>query len=310
MLKFMKKYQRAHHMKIFLFIFLTIIASIVGTTEPANAWGQNGHRVTAEIGEKNTNPHTKSVIVSITKGQSLAEIATWPDDIRSDKSWDFSQPWHFFSIDDDETWDDVTRSPDGDVLSALEKLEAFLSDQNKESITLKGTVVKGKGENATKKVQKKKIGKREALAFYVHFVGDVHQPLHVGRRDDLGGNKVGVNWFDQETNLHKVWDELLIKSRNLSFTELSTFLNQVSDQQKQEWANSDYQDWAKESKAVRNQVYEFGKQKPPYYLNVTTAPLLKWEYRSKALELSNDRLVMGGVRLAAKLDKFFSEYKN
>lgn len=293
-----------------LIILFALIVSVISPAEYAKAWGENGHRITAEIGERNISPHTRSVIASIIEGESLAEIATWPDDIRSDSNWNFSHPWHFFSINDDESWKNVPRDPDGDVLSALEKLEAFLMDQSKESIVLTGTVVKGRGENAVKEVQQKTIGKREALAFYVHFVGDIHQPLHVGRREDFGGNKISVVWFNQETNLHKVWDELLIKSRSLSFTELSTFLNRVPDQQQQEWTSSDYLDWAKESKAVRNQVYDFGNQKPPYYLNVTTAPVLKWDYRSEALGVTNDRLVMGGVRLAGKLDEIFSGYKN
>ena len=297
-------------MRNYLVLLLIVTSCIISTTQQAKAWGENGHRVTAEIGERNIKPHTKAVIASILDGESLAEIATWPDDIRSDSSWNFSQPWHFFSINDDETWNDVTRSADGDVLSALEKLEVFLSDQKSKSIVVKGTIVKGKGDNAIKEVQQKAIGKREALAFYIHFVGDVHQPLHVGRREDFGGNKIGVVWFDQETNLHKVWDQLLIKSRNLSFTELSTFLNRVSDEQHQQWTNSNYLDWAKESKNIRDEVYDFGKQKTPYYLNVTTAPALKWSYRGEALNVINDRLVMGGIRLAGKLDEIFSGYKD
>jgi hypothetical protein len=82
----------------------------------------------------------------------LAEIATWPDGIRSDSSWNFSHPWYFLSINNDESWQNVPRAPGGDILSALEKLEAFLLNQNKESIVLTGTVVKGIGEYAVKEL--------------------------------------------------------------------------------------------------------------------------------------------------------------
>lgn len=287
---------------------LVIIASLLLGLNPAFGWGQNGHRITAEIAQQNLSPQTAEVIKSLIGYESLAELATWPDDIRSVSSWDFSQPWHFLSINDDEQWKNLKRDPDGDVISALQELEAFLSNTDEDRITLSGTV-EGKGEDKGKQIQQQQeIGKREALAFYVHFVGDIHQPLHVGRREDFGGNKIAVNWFGEDTNLHTVWDEAMIESTNLSFTELADFLNRVPQQQQERWNASTYFDWAKESKQIRRAVYDFGEQKESWYLNVSEPPVLKYVYRYHTLPIIHQRLAKGGIRLAARLDRIFANY--
>jgi hypothetical protein len=287
---------------------LVVIASALLGTSSAFAWGQNGHRITAEIAQRNLQAETAAVIESIIDSESLAEIATWPDDIRSVSSWDFSQPWHFLSINDDEKWENLERAAEGDVVSALEELERFLSNPAKKRITLAG-IVDGKGADKGKKLkQKKVIGKREALAFYVHFVGDIHQPLHVGRREDRGGNKIAVNWFGEDTNLHTVWDQSMIESTNLSFTELANFLDRVPAKTKAIWSASTYLDWAKESKDLRHKVYKFGEQEEPYYLNVKPAPKIKYEYRYHTLPIIHQRLTQGGIRLSAKLDQIFADY--
>jgi hypothetical protein len=292
---------------IITFIVVALITLTVGVSS-AHAWGQNGHRITAEIGERNLNEKSKIVLRSIIGTESLAELATWPDDIRSDSNWDFSQPWHFLSVDDDEEWQGLEREPAeiGDVARTLEILEAFLRDPDATSLKLVGVINKKYSKEKIK--QQKTIGKREALAFYVHFIGDIHQPLHVGRRDDRGGNKIEVVWFGENTNAHKVWDELLIGSLELSFTEFATILNRVSEDEKDEYRGSSYIDWAKESKLLRPQVYNFGEQKDPYYLNTTPAPVLSWDYRSKNLPAIKARLTKGGVRVAEKLNELFEAY--
>ena len=79
-----------------LITFVILAVTILTGTEQAYAWGQNGHRITAEIGERNVNPHTKTVIKTILGDESLAEIVTWPDDIRSDSSWGLFSSLAFF----------------------------------------------------------------------------------------------------------------------------------------------------------------------------------------------------------------------
>ena len=296
-------------MKLIMTSAVVLMSSLTLGISAAYAWGQNGHRITAEIGERNLNDKSKSVLRSIIGNETLAELATWPDDIRSDSSWDFSQPWHFLSIDDDEKWVGLKRAPAdvGDVALTLEKLESFLRSPTAKKLQVSGVIENKYSGEKTK--QAKTIGKREALAFYVHFIGDIHQPLHVGRRDDFGGNKVEVVWFGEDTNSHKIWDELLIGSLKLSFTELATFLNRMSEPDKDKYRGSSYLDWAKESKAIRPQVYDFGKpSRESYYLNTVQAPVLGWDYRAKNLPIVKEQLSKGGIRFAEKLNNIFADY--
>lgn len=270
------------------------------------AWGQTGHRVTAEIAERNLSAITHGELAKfLGKGETLAELSTWADHIRSDPEWDFVQPWHYISIDDEETFDKFEREEEGDILAILDTLEAFLRDKKSTELTLAGPP-KQRGSGSTLPVtQKKIIDRRQALALFVHFVGDLHQPLHVGRRDDQGGNRIQVSWFDEEVSLHRLWDEKLIDSTELSYTEFCDFLNRAEDGQRQVLQQGSYLDWAKECKAVRTLLYDFGAQRSSYFLNVQEPPRLGYDYRAKNIGLLNGQLQKGGYRLAAKLNSMF-----
>ncbi len=237
----------------------------------ALALGPNGHRIVAKIAEENLEASAKKAIMQITNGEPLAKLATWPDEIRSDKSWDYAKPWHYISIDDGESFNDLHRSKAGDVLKALSDFEKKLRDK---TIT---------GEE-----------KWQALAFYIHFVGDVHQPLHVGRREDLGGNKITVTWFGKPTKLHAVWDSSIIENQQLSFSEYADFLNNQTEDIVKLRQNSVYIDWAKESKSIRQDVYD-----------IPCDGKLGYEYAYKNTPKLNEQIAKAGVRLAGMLNDIF-----
>ena len=294
-------------MKRHLLPLFFAVATLANLPQLCLGWGQDGHRITAEIAERNLTPTALAETRKILGNESLAEIATWADEIRSDPTWDFAKAYHFISINDEETWENVERvdEEEGDLLYILETLERYLRDPDSETFLLKG-VSPGKSSRLKAKVERE-ITRRDVLAFYVHFVGDLHQPLHVGRREEQGGNRIKVLWFDAEENLHSVWDEDLIESTNLSYTEFATFLNRLTKEDRKKAAAGSYLDWAKESKEVREQVYDFGPQRSNYYLNVVDPPKLGYDYKSKNLPLIRDRLQKGGIRLAALLNEIFSE---
>ncbi len=288
--------------KLSLFALLTFPALGYG-------WGQNGHRITAEIAERNLDPKAEKEVRKILGLETMAEIATWPDDIRSIPEWDFVKIFHYATIEDDETVAELVtkEAADPDLNSTLEVLpvlEKFLRDPDAKKMTLKG-YVEWKGVRTR---HEKEITKWQALAFYVHFVGDLHQPLHVGRGDDLGGNRVKVAWFNEETNLHKVWDELMIESLQLSYTELSTFLNRATEETQAEWTSGGPEDWARESKEARAQVYRFGPQKKGPEKGAELVPSLSYQYRADNIKLLRERLAKGGYRLAEKLNEIFADY--
>ena len=199
-------------------------------------------------------------------------MSTWPDDIRSDPGWTQATPWHFISIDDGETLETTARDPAGDALEAIERFTAVLRDP-----------------------QASRPAKQEALRFLVHFVGDIHQPLHVGRRADRGGNSIKVMWFKEETNLHSVWDSGMIDNERLSFSEFAAFIDHPTLQELQGWQGSPPAEWANESKTLRDRVYQIGDGK------------LGYEYAYKNIPTVKRRLLQAGVRLAGLLNSIFAQ---
>jgi hypothetical protein len=239
------------------------------------AWGAHGHRIVGRIAANHLMPEATVAVTSLIGPESLDQASTWGDDIRSDPNWQpplkNPSPWHFISIDDGETFETTARDPHGDVLEAIERFSAVLRDPG-----------------ATRPA------KQEALRFLVHFVGDIHQPLHVGRRADRGGNDVEVTLFGEKTNLHSVWDSGLIESEKLSFSEFTAFIDHPTLEELRTWQNSVPADWARESKAVRDQVYKIGDGKLGYRYAFDHMPLIK------------RRLLQAGVRLAGLLNSIFA----
>ena len=258
---------------------LAVLALLL-TPGCAWGWGQTGHRIVGEVAERHLSDHAARQIAALLDGDGLAELSTWPDDIRSDPSWDRAKPWHFLSIDDQETLATTARDPQGDVLEALQRLEAVLRDP-----------------------QAERASKVEALRFYVHFVGDVHQPLHVGRRGDRGGNSIKVKWFRQPSNLHSVWDSGLIDSENLSFTEFTRFIDDRSPRQVAAWQAAPYEEWVREAFCLRGAVYDFGREAPA---TAGAEPELGFGYAFAKMGTVKEQLVKAGVRLAARLDAIFA----
>jgi hypothetical protein len=242
----------------------------------ALAWGAIGHRVVGRIAANHLTDEAKVAVACLIGPEDLDQASTWADEIRNDPNWQpplkNPSPWHFISIDDNETLETTARDPKGDVLEAIERFSAVLRDP-----------------------QATRQAKQEALRFVVHFVGDVHQPLHVGRRADRGGNSIQVTLFNEPTNLHSVWDSGLIDSEKLSFSEFTEFIDHPTLMELQTWQSAPPAEWVRESKAVREQVYRIGDGK------------LSFQYAFDNMPLIKRRLLQAGVRLAGLLNSIFAQ---
>lgn len=258
---------------------LVPLAALVAPGE-LRGWGPNGHRIVGEIADRHLTEAARRGVAEILGDESLAEAATWPDDIRSDPAWDHAGPWHFMSIDDHETLATTARSEEGDVLEAMKRFEAVLRD--------------------LEAPEEKKV---EALRFYVHFVGDVHQPLHVGRRDDRGGTTIRVRWFREPRNLHSVWDSGLIQAEELSFTEFVRFIDDATQSDVVAWQTAPYEEWVRESFCLRDRVYDFGSEAPD---QPGEEPSLSYGYAFTQGPVIEKRLLQAGIRLAGRLNALFT----
>lgn len=263
--------QRNALYKWVLWITLCLLTSTV------YAFGQNGHRIIAHIAESHLQDAVKERVMRISHGLPLASMATWADEIRVDEKWDKAKPWHYISVDHKNELKQYQHSSRGDVVKALLQFEAILKEEDV------------KGQELW-----------QALAFYIHFVGDIHQPLHVGRRDDKGGNTVKVKWFERPSNLHAVWDYGMIDRQRLSFTEYASFINNPSAAAIKQWQGSDYWDWVHEAIDYREDVYRFGSDNAR-----RKTPKLGYGYMYQHKPYLDTQLLKAGVRLAGKLNQIF-----
>ena len=252
--------------------------ALAGISHQSFAFGVDGHLIIARIAENHLTTKTRLDIKRIGDGKSLSALALWPDQIRGAPQWRHSKPWHYINIEDGENFATLRRSNRGDVLSALETAYQQLQDPDLSPDQ-----------------------HRQALAFFVHFAGDIHQPLHVGRFSDRGGNRIEVTWLAQkrERNLHWVWDSGLLKHKPTSVVDYSNSLDKTSDQQLKNWQAGSFVDWAEESKMLRSQVYEFGLQAPSDHVSIDQ------HYIERNKPLLEKRLLMAGVRIAGCLNRLF-----
>ena len=171
--------------------FVVLVASNVS----ALAWGYEGHRIIAEIAEQFLEPETAHRVrdlLAIENRTTLAEVSTWADEIRPQHPE--TRRWHFVSIPihpnagESSGYDAVRDCPQQEcVVAKIEEFERVLADP-----------------------QASQRQRLEALKYVVHFIGDVHQPLHAANNDDRGGNDVAVTFMGHQTNLHAVWNSAII----------------------------------------------------------------------------------------------------
>lgn len=258
--------------------FRCLVLSISLITSSASwAWGQTGHRITAEIAQARINGKTSAEIELILGRQGLAETATWPDDQRSNPEpfWQKeASPWHYVTLPDGQQPTDMVSPPEGDASTALVRFAEIVRDR-----------------------QKPREERALALRFIIHIIGDLHQPLHVGNGTDRGGNDVKLTWFGEPSNLHSVWDSGMIDRQNLSFTEYAARLEQrLTPEQTLNWWDARPQTWIAESATLRNGLYPPANDQPA---------ALGYNYQYQHLPAVETRLLQSGIRIAAYLDKLF-----
>ena len=266
-------------MKAWLFVAGAATAFAL-TPAPAFAWGKTGHRVVAAIADAQLSGLARAHVKEILgEAESLDEAANWPDEMRSNPSsfWQkTSTPWHYVTLNG-IVYDHAP--PEGDALEALNKYSAVLRDPNANL-----------------------ADKQLALRFVVHIVGDLHQPLHVGKCCDRGGNDIKVKWFGRDLNLHSVWDSALVDEQQLSFTEMTAKLQRhTSNADVIAWWDINPRDWISESAQIRETIYPRPSNDPK------KVPELSYSYVYQNTPIMERRLKQAGVRLAAYLNALYAE---
>jgi len=238
-----------------------------------NDWGKTGHRATGEIAQKHLTKKAQKAIKDLLGGHSLAFVSNYGDEIKSDNKFRKYSPWHYVSFPFDKTYDTQPKSEKGDLMVAIQTCIDVLKNQ---------------------------VSSREDKIFHlkmlVHFIGDLHQPLHIGLSEDKGGNDFQVRWFNSGTNLHTVWDSKMIDGYGMSYTELADNAKPISKNQLKELQKGTPYDWMYESRELCKDIYkrtEIGEK-------------LRYRYSYIYMDTVRFQIQKGGIRLAVLLNDIFS----
>jgi hypothetical protein len=240
-------------------------------------WYDLGHRIVARIAEQRLTPRTKAAVRDILGGQSLADASVWADNIRQYRH--DADALHFVNIPLSATaYDSVRDCPHQRCIIA-----AIASDTQ---------VLANPAASPTDRA--------EALRFLVHFLGDLHQPLHVADNGDRGGNRRTVYLLGDSMNLHRVWDGELLKPFGLSE---SSYLDQLRREMDtldlDALARGTVVDWAMEGHRI---AVEHAYRLPP-------DGRLGEAYVKENRPFVDHALIEAGVRLARLLNQSLASYK-
>ena len=249
-----------------------MILALVLVANIAFAYGPIGHRAIATIAESYLTDTAKEQIKELLDGDGIVLIATYADDIRSDKKYDFTSTWHYANVKDNKTYETSDKNPKGDVVLAIKESIAILKDPKS-----------SKEEKAFR------------LKLLVHFIGDLHQPMHAGHAEDFGGNKIKVTWHKRPTNLHRVWDTNLIDSQRMSYSEIAATMKRPPYIDVAKIASGDVVSWYNESKELSKEIYA----------SVKPNENLSYSYSYKYYPIQKQRLNYAGIRLAKVLNEIF-----
>jgi hypothetical protein len=284
-----------------LVLRLAFVLAVLLPASPALAWWEYGHGAVGRIAYMSVSPHTRHQIDLLLRQGRLLDTPTcsirtielaayWPDCIKTlGERFSYTSSWHYQNVNICRPFDLHTPCADGNCVSAqIERDVRLLADV--------------------------RVPTRErvmALAFLVHFMGDLHQPMHAGDHGDLGGNRVQVDYglIGGRTNLHLVWDGYLA-DRGISQPpgEPAGILSQLSAEERMAMAQGTITDWSRESWEV-SKDYAYGSlfqdpcaERPRDALR----PVITEAMVEQLIPVVRRQVARGGLRLARLLDEAFA----
>ncbi len=247
---------------------------------PLYGWGTEGHELTCAIADAKLTPKARQFVKdTLSMGQfldgnsdnDLASACLWADDAKYAK-YAGTYESHFLNVPRSENKIEFSRD-----CAALDCIAVGIQ-RNLNYLA----------QTATS--DRERARKAAALRFLGHFIGDLHQPLHVSNLEDWGGNKIKVSWFGKKSNLHKVWDVEVLERSGLSHPDnLDFFLRQEIDDHEfnvLRWMESSF-------KLARSSAYRNADGNI-----ITTGETLNEAYFEKSKPVVIQQLLLAGHRLA------------
>jgi nuclease S1 len=281
------------------------------------AWGPLGHKIVGEIADRHLAPEVKIKIRKNFNIKKLADVANWADQVKKNRS---QGAWHYCNIAESErVYDRVRDCPE--KACVVEKIREFVralevrgsfhnmektqhppspqssppQGERKKLLLPRGEKAGVRGFSSKGRAVPEKT-KREALMYLIHFVGDIHQPLHLGNAKDRGGNNISLSFKGRSTNLHALWDGGLIYLAGKSLVQYAGDLSRrVTMREAETWNLSPVTQWANESRVLALD-HAYGLDDPG-------RGTLSKSYIERSREIIDLRLTQAGVRLAGLLNR-------
>ena len=240
----------------------------------SKAWDALGHRIIAEVAYNQLTKKARKQVDNVLGVRGIVYTASWADEIKSDTIYPKSHVHHYQNLRDGMTAEDIeylwlnNKSEGEHAFYAIDSLVNLLrTDKTDEDV----------------------------LKFTVHIMGDLFQPMHLGRPEDKGGNKVQMRWFGDGTNLHAVWDRWLIDYTQMSQTEFVRYLEDKFAPQKKDIERMSMLECILQTYKLQNEVYAWQE-------NGDTSNY-HYAYRFRA-DLDRS-LYSAGVKLAQLLNEIY-----
>lgn len=267
---------------------IVVVAAVLCASARSFAWGAEGHHIVARIALTKLTPETLRAVTAMLGTEDFVTVSTWADEVRTARPETYN--WHFVDI----PYGDATYNAARDC-PPTEKGDCVIAEIARARLALRDASIEPRQ-------------RAEALKFLIHFVGDLHQPLHSIDNHDRGGNDVHVQGdAGRATNLHAMWDSGIMQRRGLTENAYAEFL--IADLQSHPLpASEDRVDvirWAEASHKVGvADVYHY----PEFAAGTNPASPINLDdaYFRQAKADIDRQLQLGGVHLAALLNETLS----
>lgn len=278
--------------------FMLALAALLALAAPANGYGRFGHATIAQIALANVKPATRAkVLALLARSAVLAtpecaarapeDASVWPDCIRARYAlrFGYSSPWHYQNVDTCQPFDLKSPCANGNCVSAQ-------IDRDVKLLQAKDTPL-------AERVQ--------ALVFLIHFVGDLHMPLHAGDHADQGGNRLAAAYgvyAPDRLNLHSIWDGVLAER---AITDGPSLVRRYPADEAAAIAAGTVEDWSREAWQVSRAVTypaaagnDFCTTTPPPRATLDDATI------ARLVPVQRQQIERAGLRLARLLDEAFA----
>jgi len=262
---------------------------------PVQAYWEYGHETVAQIAQANMSQQARANMQHLLRAapmlgtpkcamRNIGEVSVWADCIKSDRvRWGYTNSWHYQNVDICKPFDLKSACADGNCVSAqIDRNFALLANKS-----LPAHV------------------RLQALAFLVHFVGDIHQPLHAGDRSDRGGNDLKTTYGVMPGyNLHSVWDGLLA---DRAISAAPVIVRTFSPAEKTAVEQGNVRSWSEENWAVSKEIaYPRAMDRDPCGAKPTAPVVIDEADVTAARAALRQQIERGGIRLARLLDAALS----